>query len=109
MSNPSHQRGNGLADSPQEELVLIHAGLIALGLIAGSAGALWLKGATWLVEHHILVPGAAGPILTIPGTAGAGLDLPRLAIAAAVVLAGIAVLVSSLCRIVRRRRYEDLT
>lgn len=93
-SNPSSS-GNGLAATPQEEILLIHVGLAALTVALGSAGVLWLKGSTWLVAHQVLVPAAAHPVLTVPGAGGAGLDLPRVAVAAAVVVALVACALSA--------------
>ena len=54
MSNTPY-RGNGMADTPEEEVLLIHVGLALLGIVAASAGTFWLKGATWLVEHQVLL------------------------------------------------------
>ena len=55
----------------------------------------------------MLVPAEAQPVIQIPGAAGAGLDLPRLAIASAVAVAVLAVALSSAWRAIGRRR-EDL-
>lgn len=104
MSTTPHHRGNGLADTPEEEVLLVHVALAVLGMVVGSAGVLWLKGATWLVEHQVLVGASAGPLVQIPGAAGAGLDVPRLAIAAAIVLATLVVAASSARRAIARRR-----
>ncbi|GAA5000257.1 hypothetical protein [Actinopolymorpha pittospori] len=103
MSNASH-RGNGLANSPGEEMLLIHIALAALGVLVGSAGVLWLKGTTWLVEHGVLAPASAPPLLEIPGADGAGLDRPRIAIATAALLAVVAVAVSWARRVSVHRR-----
>lgn len=106
MSNTPY-RGNGLADTPEEEVLLIHVGLALLGIVAASAGAFWLKGTTWLVEHHVLVSAPSGPLVQIPGAAGAGLDVPRLAILAALLVATLVTAVSSARRAIALRR-EDL-
>ena len=108
MSNSPNGGGNGLANTPQEELVLIHVAIAAVAVLLGSAGALWLQGANWLVEHQVLVPHAAAPLLEIPATAGAGLDLPRIAIVTGVLLAAIAAGVSAAHRALNRRRHEEL-
>ena len=105
MSNTPY-RGNGMADTPEEEVLLIHVGLALLVIVAASAGTFWLKGATWLVEHQVLVAAKADPLLQIPGAAGAGLDVPRLAILAAVILAVVVTAVSSARRAIARRREE---
>lgn len=105
MSNT--YRGNGLADTPEEEVLLIHIGLAVLGIAAASAGALWFKGSTWLVEHQILAAAKTDPLVPIPGAAGAGLDSPRLAVLIAIVVAAVVTAASSARRAVARRR-EDL-
>lgn len=86
MSNNTPNRGNGLADTPEEEVLLIHLALIGLGALVGSAGLLWLKGTTWLIAHHVLLPARSNPLLDVPGTEGAGLDLPRIAVGVAVIV-----------------------
>ncbi len=98
-------RGNGVAATPEEELLLIHVALAVITVVLGSVGILWLKGATWLVEHQVLAAAAAHPVLSLPGADGAGLDLPRAAIAAGFILAGIACALSAASRAVARR-YE---
>lgn len=106
MSN-APSRGNGLADTPEEELLLVHVALVVLSIVVASAGTLWLKGADWLVEHQVLVAAKAEPLVQIPGAGGAGLDVARLAILAAVVVAAVVAGVSSARRAIVRRR-EDL-
>lgn len=106
MSNAPHRGGNGVADTPEEELVLIHVAIAAVAIVLGSAGALWLFASAWLVEHKVLVSAAAKPLIEIPGTAGAGLDLPRIAIAGGILLAGLAAAVSAVRRAWTRRREE---
>ena len=66
MSN--HAPHNGIADTPEEELVVINVAIGALGTVLASAGILWFKGVAWLLEHKIIVPEAAAPLITIPGT-----------------------------------------
>lgn len=108
MSTSPNRGGNGLADTPEEELVIIHVAIAAVGAVLASAGALWLGAAGWLVEHHVLVARSAEPLLEIPGTSGSGLDLPRIAIAVALVLAVLAAAISAGRRAVERRRREEL-
>ena len=107
MSNTPY-RGNGLADTPEEEILLVHIALGAVGIAVGSAGVIWWKGSVWLVEHHIFVAGSADPLLEIPGTAGAGLDVARIAILLGIVVALLAIAVSAARRALTRRR-ENLT
>lgn len=99
MTNPANSRGNGLADTPEEEVLLIHIAMAAAALLLGSAGVIWLKGATWLVEHHVLVAAAKTPLVELPSSGGAGLDLPRIAIIAGVVIAGLAWAISAIRRV----------
>src|SRR4051812_27215649 len=99
----SMSRSGGAATTPGEEILLIHIGLAAGTLALGSAGLLWLKGATWLVEHHLLLPAAAHALVVVPGTGGAGLDLPRLAVMAGVALATIVLAVSTARRALTSR------
>lgn len=85
MSNP-----NPAASSPDDEFVLFIVGCVAAAALVGSAGLVWLKGVGWLVEHQVLVPASQHPLLALPSAAGAGLDLSRLAVLCAVVIALIA-------------------
>lgn len=78
------------------------------GAIIGSLGLLWLRGVQWLVEHHILVAASADPLLAIPGGDGAGFDLARIVIVAAVLVAMVAIIASTVLRKIRRRRREAL-
>lgn len=60
--------------------------LFASGASAAALAA-WGKIVTWLLEHKIIVPAAADPTVVIPSTVGAGLDLPRIVIAMAALIA----------------------
>jgi hypothetical protein len=86
---------NGVADTPEEELVLLLVGVVALGAVLGSAGTMALAGADYLVGHGILVGAREHPLVAVPGAGGAGLDLSRLAILAGLLLAVLAAAVSS--------------
>ena len=99
--------GNGIADTPEEEFLLIFVGLGALGAIAGSLAFFWSKVVAWLLDHGILLPATAHPMLTIPGTHGAGLDVMRAAIAAGVLLALLALFVSAAVRAIHHRRHAN--
>ena len=102
--NNTPTRSNGFAGTtPGEEMLLINVAMAAVVTVMASAGALWLAGTEWLVEHHILVPRAADPIIEVPGAAGAGLDLPRVAVAAGILLALLAIALSSARRALTRR------
>lgn len=66
--------------------------ILAAALLLGSAGTVltvaWSKVLTWCLRQQVLLPAAANPLLVLPHSGGAGLDLPRLAVASAV-LAGV--------------------
>lgn len=106
MNNTTRQGGNGLADTPEEELLVIIIAVVACGALLGSVGVLWLKGVTWLVEHHILIAATSHPAVAIPGAEGAGLDGPRIAIAVALLVATLAGSISAGRRRLARRRQE---
>lgn len=84
MSNPN------LTTSADDEFVLFIIGCLAAAALVGSAGLVWLKGVGWLVEHQVLVPASQRPLLALPFSDGAGLDMSRLAVLCAVLLALIA-------------------
>ena len=108
MSGQNPRPGSGIADSTDDEMVLIHVAMGVLAAVLGSAGVLWLSGTQWLVEHHILLPASQQPLVQIPGAAGAGLDLGRVAIGAALVLALLAAGASAARRAFSRRRQEQV-
>lgn len=67
-------------------LVLWILGAVGLGSAGTMAVAGWTKTVAWLLAHQVIVAAGAHPLLTVPHTAGAGLDLPRLALGTAAVL-----------------------
>lgn len=89
--------------SDDDAFVLMMTVFGSLGAIAAAAGAILSSAESaavqWLLSHHVLVPADAGPVLTLPNAGGAGLDEPRLAIAAAAVLALLYLLVSAARRV----------
>jgi hypothetical protein len=90
-------RPGGPAGSADDEFVLV---LVVAGVAAallGSVGVLWLRGVDWLVEYAVLVSAATSPLVPVPGCAGAGLDGPRLAVTAGL-LVGLAAWVGSAIR-----------
>lgn len=89
--------------SPDDEFVLFIVACVVLVTILGSAGVFWATGVGWLVEHQVLVPAAQHPLLGLPGSSGAGLDGPRVAVVAGVVLALVASAVSAVRRAISRR------
>lgn len=63
-------------------LVLVLGGCAAVLVVAGSLGLFWRRVVGWLVDHQVLVAHAAQPLLQVPYAGGAGLDGPRVVIAA---------------------------
>jgi len=74
--------------------------LLGAPFIAAATG-LWATACQWLTEHHILTSQSVQ--LSIPGTAGAGLDAPRILLAAGALLAAAAGAILLHRRTVRRR------
>jgi hypothetical protein len=94
-NNPSHSSSDG------DILVMLLGGALLLGS-AGTVTALaWSKVLAWCLAHQVLLPAAANPLLVLPASEGAGVDLPRMAVAAAVLLA---VLVASASTATRKMR-----
>jgi len=72
---------NGNSD---DSLVLTVVGVLAAPTLGGLLVMYWHQVVDWAVKTGVLVSAAAHPLVVLPQT-GAGLDLPRLAIAFAVV------------------------
>ena len=83
-----------------------HVWFQVAAIVVGSAGALWLIGVQWLIQHQVLLAAAAHPMLTLPYADGAGLDLPRITIVGCVATVALAYLISSTRRSVELRRYQ---
>lgn len=64
--------------SESEKEILTWLAIFAVTL--GVPVLLWTKATVWLVHNHVLVSAQARPLWHLPGAAGAGLDLPRLAV-----------------------------
>lgn len=92
---------------PGEVMVLLVAGSVGLGAVISGVGALWLKGAKWMVQQGLLVSAKADPLLVIPGAGGAGLDILRLLVVAGVLLIVVASLVSGARRAWLARSAEE--
>ena len=80
MSNES--TGSNL--SPTEEITVIT--LAGTGILAVLSVATWHRLLAWMVDQKLLLPAAQDPLVTLPAGAGVGLDVPRLAIASAVLV-----------------------
>jgi len=87
-NNPSH------SSSDSDILVMILGGALLLGSAGTVAALAWSKFLAWCLERQVLLPAAANPLLVLPASEGAGVDLPRVAVAAAVLL-GVLVAVAS--------------
>ena len=87
--------------SDDDLFVLTIMGCFALGGVAAAAPVWWGRAITWLLAHQVLVPRAERPLLTLPGSGGAGLDVPRLAILTAALLLCLAAAVGVLRRHLR--------
>jgi hypothetical protein len=70
--------------------------MVSFGDIIG-----WTRIVAWLVDHGLLAAAAAHPLVPLPGTGGAGLDVPRLAVLAAAVFVWVLLVADSRDR--RRR------
>ena len=62
----------------------------------------------WLLDHQVLIPAASNPLVALPASNGAGLDLPRLLLAGAIALGLIAFLGHRVRRAVQVRRQRNL-
>lgn len=80
MSNES--AGSNI--SPNEEITLILLGAAAIPVVLSVA--MWHRLLAWLVDQKVLLPAAQEPLVSLPAGEGVGLDAPRLAIAAAVLV-----------------------
>ncbi|QXC46654.1 MULTISPECIES: hypothetical protein [Rhodococcus erythropolis group] len=75
---------NTLSDS--DIFLLLCLTPFAVPLVIALVPGWWGSSLTWLVERKILVAASESPLLTFPGQIG-GLDLPRLVICGAVLIA----------------------
>lgn len=96
--------------SPGEEILLFKLGLIAGVTVAGSifTAATWHKVVRWLVDHDVLVPAKASPIVEIPAGNGAGLDSGRIALLVAAVVFLIISSIAAMRHRAEQRRRELL-
>ncbi len=94
-NNPSH------SSSDSDILVMIFGGALLLGSAGTVAALAWSKVLAWCLEQQVLLPAAANPLLVLPAAEGAGVDLPRVAVAAAVLLCFLAAVASTTTRKMR--------
>lgn len=94
---------SGSARTSDDDLIaLLIFGTLGFGAAVAAAATWWTKTVAWLLEYQVLVAAATQPTVALPGSAGAGLDVPRLALTAAVLL----VLVAGVVSAVRRKVAE---
>lgn len=67
-------------------LVMILAAVVLLGSAGTVLTVAWSKVLSWCLRQQVLLPAAADPLLVLPHSGGVGLDLPRVAVAAAVLV-----------------------
>lgn len=91
---------NTLSDS--DIIMLLCLTPFAVPLVIALVPGWWGSSLTWLVERKILVAAAESPLFTFPGQIG-GLDLPRLVICVAVLIAALVCGFSALRALHERR------
>jgi len=96
---PSHP--SSVSDS--DLLVMILLGGLLVGGAGTAAVVLWHTVVAWCLGHGFLVSAGESPLLRVPNTGGAGLDLARLAIVAALVLVALALAAHTARRALRSR------
>jgi|SRR5664279_324266 len=79
-------RGAGGNIMDDDGFILLVIGIIAAGAVAGSIGLYWSKCVEWMLEHDLVVPASAAPIVALPSAGGVGLDVARVAVVAGVAL-----------------------
>lgn len=95
---------SGVTGRGDDDVIVFVVAAVAAMTVIGSVGAFWWTGVGWLVEHHVLAPAAGHPVFVLPACAGAGLDGARLAIGAGIVVAFMAMGVSTVHHRLAARR-----
>lgn len=91
----------GIADRDLAALVIV--GVFAAPAIGAIVLSKWHAVIDWLIGHHLLVPASGAPLVTIPRSDGAGLDLPHIILATCTLVAILSV-INLLVRRGRRHR-----
>jgi hypothetical protein len=91
---------DGLSD---DEIVLLVVGVVGAPILIGMIPDLRIKAVQWALEHELLVNEAV--LFSPPGCGPAGLDIRRVAILVAVIIA----VVGGLSFVLRRRRRQRLS
>lgn len=89
-SSPSNSSPNN-SSSDSDIMVLLLGGAVLLGSAGTIAALAWTKVLAWGLEQQVLLPASAVPLVVLPWSDGAGVDLARLAVAVAVVVVVLAV------------------
>lgn len=82
-------RGNGVSGS--EVAVILGVVVLGAGAIGSVAVGQWHRAVLWMLTHQVLIPAAAEPTVALPASSGAGVDWPRVFIAAAGVMVAVAI------------------
>lgn len=92
------------AKNDTEEILIMVLGVFGAFWVLKNLPLIWARIVAWMVSHHILVGGAAQPMVALPGCGGAGLDQTRLFIVIGLVLCSAApgVVMSAVKRRIRR-------
>ncbi|GAA4759027.1 hypothetical protein GCM10023328_47980 [Modestobacter marinus] len=101
MSAQTARPGSGT--DPDDLMVLLFAGMLIGPTVLVFA---WTSLVGWLVDHQVLLAAARDPLVVVPASDGAGLDLPRLLLLGALLLSLLAALGSAVIRLIRRRTAE---
>lgn len=97
MSNTPSRASDG------DILTMLAVGLLLLGSAGTGVALAWSKILSWCLEQQVLLAAPADPMAVIPGSDGAGLDVPRIAVAVAVLVLILAVAGGVATRAVRSR------
>jgi len=89
VSSEQHPTGGPAAE--EDLIAVITVALTAIGSVAVVAATMWERVVSWLLQQHVVVADVGDPIVTLPASGGAGLDVPRLALLAAALVAATAV------------------
>ena len=94
MTTPTPSRGGISWD---EQMILMVLAILAGPTLIGLLVVFWRQVVDWAIHARVLVPARAHPLLELPNAGGAGVDMPRLVIAVAVIL-GLTILGGSIVR-----------
>ena len=103
---PGTANAAGLSDADQMSLLM--AAPLIFGIVVGAIPAMSARATAWLLEHNMIIAATESPLLALPGAEGAGLDIRRLIVVAAVLAVAVALAVSGLRQAVDRRRQQRL-